>query len=45
MEGKKLHESDLKNKYNGVFLPNALDKKYRNAAKEFICWARNSYDY
>jgi integron integrase len=33
---KHLHESDIKNKYDGVFLPNALDKKYRNAAKEFI---------
>jgi len=33
---KNLHESDLKNYYNGVFLPNALDKKYRNAAKEFV---------
>jgi integron integrase len=32
---KNLHESDLKNKYNGVFLPNALEKKYRNAAREF----------
>jgi len=32
---KNLHESDLKNNYNGVFLPNALDKKYKNAAKDF----------
>ena len=33
---KNLHESDLKNNYNGVFLPGALEKKYRNAAKEFV---------
>ncbi len=33
---KNLHESDLKKKYDGVFLPNALDKKYRNAAKDFV---------
>ena len=33
---KNLYESDLKNNYNGVFLPNALEKKYRNASKEFV---------
>jgi len=33
---KNLHEKDLEKKYDGVFLPNALDKKYRNAAKEFV---------
>ncbi len=32
---KKLHETDLEKKFNGVFLPNALDRKYKNAAKEF----------
>ena len=32
---KKLHEKDLKNKYAGVFLVNALEEKYKNAAKEF----------
>ncbi len=33
---KKLHHRDLARKYSGVFLVNALDKKYPNAAKEFI---------
>ena len=33
---KVLHEKDLKRKYAGVFLVNALEKKYKNAAKEFI---------
>jgi integrase len=33
---KKLHEKDLKNKYAGVFLVNALEEKYKNAAREFI---------
>ncbi|MDH3347509.1 MAG: integron integrase [Desulfobulbaceae bacterium] len=33
---KDLHESDLKKKYDGVFLMNALEKKYKNAPKEFI---------
>lgn len=33
---KELHESDLKKKYDGVFLMNALEKKYKNAPKEFI---------
>lgn len=33
---KDLHESDLEKKYNGVFLPNALEKKYKNAAKDFV---------
>lgn len=33
---KKLHEKDLKGKYAGVFLMNALEKKYKGAAKEFI---------
>lgn len=33
---KELHRRDLANKYNGVFLVTALDKKYPNAAKEFV---------
>ena len=33
---RKLHQSDLKNNYQGVFLPGALERKYRNAAKEFV---------
>jgi site-specific recombinase XerD len=33
---KILHEKDLKKKYAGVFLVNALEEKYKNAAKEFI---------
>jgi site-specific recombinase XerD len=33
---KILHERDLARKYAGVFLVNALEQKYKNAAKEFI---------
>lgn len=33
---KVLHEKDLKKKYAGVFLVNALEKKYKNASREFI---------
>jgi len=33
---KDLHEKDLKRKYAGVFLVNALEEKYKNAAREFI---------
>ncbi|MFC1534097.1 hypothetical protein ACFL7M_12105 [Thermodesulfobacteriota bacterium] len=33
---KDLHERDLKRKYAGVFLVNALEEKYKNAAKDFI---------
>jgi len=33
---KQLHDGDLKAGYAGVFLDDALDKKYRNASKEFI---------
>ena len=33
---KDLHQQDLERKYAGVFLMNALEKKYKNAAKEFI---------
>ncbi len=33
---KALHQQDLDRKYVGVFLVNALEKKYKNAAKEFI---------
>jgi integron integrase len=31
-----LYDEDLKNHYAGVFLPDQLDRKYKNAAKEFI---------
>ncbi len=31
-----IHEADMKEKYSGVFLPDRLDRKYKNAAKEFI---------
>ncbi len=31
---KKLHEYDLKNGYNSVYLPYALERKYPNAGKE-----------
>ena len=33
---KKLHEQDLKRNYAGVFLLDALELKYKNAAKEFV---------
>lgn len=33
---KDLHQQDLDRKYAGVFLVNALEKKYKNAAREFI---------
>ncbi|MGH8070285.1 MAG: integron integrase [Candidatus Entotheonellia bacterium] len=32
---KDLHQRDLERDYTGVFLVNALEKKYKNAAKEF----------
>jgi integrase len=32
---KELHEKDLKDGYGEVFLPNALDRKYPNAGKEW----------
>lgn len=32
---KMLHEGDLKNGFGSVHLPNALAKKYKNAAKQF----------
>ena len=32
---KTLHQWDLDHKYAGVFLMNALEKKYKNAAREF----------
>ena len=31
----ELHQRDLDRAYDGVFLVNALEKKYKNAAKEF----------
>ncbi len=33
---KTLHDEDLKVGYAGVFLDDALEKKYRNASKDFI---------
>jgi integron integrase len=33
---KTLHDEDLKAGYAGVFLDDALEKKYRNASKDFI---------
>ena len=33
---KDLHKRDLEKKYAGVFLVNALELKYKNAAKDFI---------
>jgi integron integrase len=33
---KKLHDEDLIAGYSGVFLDDALDKKYRTAAKDFV---------
>lgn len=33
---KDLHQRDLERDYAGVFLVNALEKKYKHAAKEFI---------
>ena len=33
---KKLHDQDLATGYAGVFLDHLLEKKYKNAAKEFI---------
>jgi hypothetical protein len=38
---KDLHQQDLDRKYVGVFLVNASEQKYKNAAKEFI-WQRFS---
>ncbi len=31
-----LHESDLKDGYSGVFMPDRLEKKYKNAPRELI---------
>jgi integron integrase len=33
---KVLHRQDMERHYSGVFLVNALERKYRNAAKEFV---------
>ena len=33
---RKLHEKDLNRGFGNVYLPYALDRKYKNAAKEFI---------
>ncbi len=32
----QLHDSDFQAGYDGVFLPESLDKKFKNAAKEFV---------
>jgi integron integrase len=32
----ELHRSDLERGYDGVFLPSRLEKKYKNAPKEFV---------
>jgi integron integrase len=34
---KRLHDQDLKAGYGEVYLPYALERKYKNAAREF-CW-------
>jgi integron integrase len=31
-----LHHQDLDSKYDGTFLPNSLENKYKNAAKEWV---------
>jgi len=31
-----LHQEDLKANYAGTFLPDSLEKKYKNAAKELV---------
>jgi len=33
---KTLHKSDLARNFDGAFLMNALDRKYKNAAKDFV---------
>jgi hypothetical protein len=33
---RESHADDLKNGYAGVLLDDSLDRKYRNAAKDFI---------
>jgi len=33
---KQLHEHDLKRGYGEVYLPYALDKKYKHAATDFL---------
>jgi len=33
---KDMHQRDLARNYNGVFLMDSVDKKYKNAAKDFI---------
>ncbi len=35
-ELKELHRRDLAKEYGGVFLMNALERKYKNAAREFV---------
>jgi len=31
-----LHQEDLKSGYAGAFLPNRIEKKYKNAARELV---------
>jgi integron integrase len=31
----EIHQQDILNGYTGTFLPNAIEKKYRNAAREY----------
>ena len=33
---KKLHQKDLKEGYSGAFMMNQLEKKYKNAGKEYV---------
>ncbi len=39
---KQFHENDLKAGYAGAFLDDSLEKKYRNASKDFIWQPRDS---
>ena len=31
-----LHDTDLKNDYSGVFLPDRIEKKYKSAPRELV---------
>jgi hypothetical protein len=33
---RKLHTDDLKRGYGAIYLPYALERKYKNAAKDFV---------
>jgi len=41
---KELHESDLRDGFGDVFMPNALARKYPNAGRQWI-WAAPAYPY